>query len=66
MPSLRGFGFKNLRELVTWMIGAGGLGFYLIHTIQTNGSIRLDVLGALATIMGIPLISKSDERKRKR
>jgi hypothetical protein len=60
--TLGGSGFKNLRDLLLFVIGAMGLAYYLV----TSGDhLRLEVLAFFAGIMGAPIAFGADEKRKK-
>jgi hypothetical protein len=61
---MRGSGFKNLRDLLLFGIGAICLGYYMIHTLQTGGQLQLSILGFFAAVMGAPLALGADKKRR--
>lgn len=66
MTSLKGSGFKNLRDLLFFIIGASGLVYYLVSVQQQNGHLELGVLAFFAGVMGAPIAFNADEKKRKK
>lgn len=65
MVSLRGSGFKNLRDLLCFIIGASGLAYYLISVQQSGGHLNLSILAFFGTVMGLPVAFGADERRKK-
>jgi hypothetical protein len=64
-PSFRGSGFKNLHEFLLFIIGAAGLGYYLISVQQSGGHLNLGVLAFFGTVMGLPVAIGSDKSRNK-
>lgn len=65
MVSLRGSGFKNLRDLLCFVIGAICLAYYLITTLSAGGELKLSILGFFAGVMGLPIAFGADEKRKR-
>lgn len=66
MISLKESGFKNLRDLLCFLIGGVAFFYYLISTLHSGDHINLGVLGLFAGFMGLPVAFNADERKKGR
>lgn len=65
VPSLRGSGFKDLRDVLLFAIGAIAFFYYLVSTLHSGDHLNLGVLGFFAAFMGLPVAFNADERRRR-
>jgi hypothetical protein len=53
-------GYRNLRDITLFLLGAGGF----IHEVLATGTERPTILFTCLALMGVPAFLRSDEAKK--